>query len=126
VDTTRLQGRTALVTGASSGIGRQQAIALAGAGAAVILVGRREAALADTVEQIQTRIEAGTQAAEKPASHILAWDLMQRDSITDLAIEARKIAGSGIDILCNTAGVNHREPIDEITLESWDSTLNLN
>ena len=58
-----LGGRVAAVTGASSGIGRAIAIALAGAGASVVCVARREAALAGTVEEIES---AGGRAAAVP------------------------------------------------------------
>ena len=117
-----LAGKTALVTGASSGIGRQQSIALAAAGASVVLIGRREEALVETVQHINERI-AGTDVS--PDTHVLAWDLLERDSIPDLAAAASALSG-GIDILCNTAGVNHRQSVDDITFDSWDSTLNLN
>ncbi len=118
-----LKGKTALVTGASSGIGRQQAIALASAGASVVLVGRREQALIDTVNLINQQLENQQTTAD---THVLSWDLLDRDSIDDLAAAATALAGGGIDILCNTAGVNHRQSVDDITFESWDSTINLN
>jgi len=117
-----LQGKTALITGASSGIGRQQSRALAAAGASVVLVGRREEALIDTANLIK---ESEGSKATTPDTHVLAWDLQNRDSIEDLATAATALTG-GIDILCNTAGVNHRQSVDDITFESWDSTINLN
>ncbi len=49
-----LKGKVALITGATSGIGRRQALALAQAGAAVVLVGRREARLRETVAEIES------------------------------------------------------------------------
>jgi len=117
-----LTGKTALVTGASSGIGRQQSIALAAAGASVVLIGRREEALVETVQMINERTE---DLAVSPDTHVLSWDLLDRESIPDLAAAANALSG-GVDILCNTAGVNHREPTDDISFETWDSTLNLN
>lgn len=122
-----LTGKTALVTGASSGIGRQQSIALAAAGASVVLVGRREDALIDTVNLISNNAANNDTGNNASASdtHVLSWDLLDRDSIDDLAAAATALAG-GIDILCNTAGINHRQPADDITYESWDSTINLN
>jgi len=117
-----LAGKTALVTGASSGIGRQQSIALAAAGASVILVGRREDALLETVQHVNDRI---ANADVQPNTQVLSWDLLNRDSIADLAAACSALC-DGIDILCNTAGVNHRQPVDDITFETWDSTLNLN
>jgi len=117
-----LVGKTALVTGASSGIGRQQSIALAAAGASIVLVGRREEALVETVNLINAKVADSDTSTD---THVLTWDLLDRDSIDDLAAAASTLAG-GIDILCNTAGVNHRQSVDDITFESWDSTLNLN
>ena len=111
-----LTGRVAMVTGATSGIGRRQAQALAQAGAAVVLIGRREAQLQEAVAEIET---LGGRAAALPA------DLSDRNLLTGLAESAALPFGS-IDILINAAGVNLRQPAEEITLDSWDTTLNLN
>jgi len=125
-----LLGRTALVTGASSGIGKRQALAMACAGASVVLVARRETALAASKEAIEACLvndeQLASQAHQLPYVHILPWDLSHRESVEDLAAEAAAFAPHGIDILCNTAGVNHRQAATDITLESWDSTINLN
>ncbi len=111
-----LEGKVALVTGATSGIGRRQALALATAGADVVISGRREAQL----QQAAAEIEAvGGRAAA------LAADLGDRGVMTDLAKRAARPFGP-VDILVNAAGVNFRQPVDGITLESWDATLNLN
>jgi NAD(P)-dependent dehydrogenase (short-subunit alcohol dehydrogenase family) len=111
-----LEGRTALVTGASSGIGRRQALALAQAGAAVVLLGRRKTHLQDAVDEIRN---AGGAATPLPA------DLSERGEIAGIAARAAGFFGA-IDILINAAGVNHREAADQISLDSWDQTLNLN
>jgi NAD(P)-dependent dehydrogenase (short-subunit alcohol dehydrogenase family) len=111
-----LTGKVALVTGASSGIGRRQAQALAQAGASVVLLGRRKEQLVSTVAEIEA-------SAGKAA--LLAADLTARDSLAEIAKLAADPFGA-IDILINAAGVNLRQPADEITLESWDETLNLN
>ena len=111
-----LSGKVALVTGATSGLGRRQAQALAGAGAAVILLGRRRELLQQACAEIQAQ---GGQAAW------LAADLNQREQLSDIAAKAAEPFGS-IDILINAAGVNLRQPAAEITLASWDLTLNLN
>ena len=111
-----LAGKVALVTGATSGIGRRQALALATAGADVVLTGRREAQLHEAVAEIEA---AGGSAAAVPA------DLGDREMLPQLAGHAAVPFGA-IDILINAAGVNFRQPVDEITLDSWDATLNLN
>lgn len=111
-----LAGKVALVTGATSGIGRRQALALAWAGAAVVLLGRREAKLQEAVAEIEA---VGARATA------LSADLSDRDQLPKIAEHAMVPFGS-IDILINAAGVNFRQPAEEITLESWDLTLNLN
>jgi len=111
-----LAGKTALITGASSGIGQAQSLALAKAGARVVLVGRREAALSETADSI---------AALEGEAIVLPFDLNDRSALPGLRKNAMKHTG-GIDIVVNAAGVNFREPSDKITAESWDATLNLN
>ncbi len=111
-----LAGKVALVTGGTSGIGQRQALALAQAGAAVVLLGRREKQLNEAVASIEVN---GGQAASLPA------DLSDRSKLAEVAARAAQPFGS-IDILINAAGVNFRQPVDDITLESWDQTLNLN
>ena len=111
-----LTGKVALITGGSSGIGRRQALALAVAGASVVLLGRREEALASAVAEI---------AANEGTAAFLVVDLTDRASLAEIAKKALEPFGT-IDILINAAGVNLRQPSDEITLDSWDETLNLN
>ncbi len=111
-----LAGKTALVTGASSGIGQAQSIALANAGATLILVGRREDALEDT----RTTIEQNGGTAFS-----LPFDLHNRGTFSTLRDAAIEKTGA-VDIVINAAGVNHREPAEQITEQSWDDTLNLN
>ncbi len=111
-----LAGKVALVTGGTSGIGRRQGIALAQAGAAVVLLGRRELQLNEAVASIEA---AGGKAAAFSA------DLGDRSKLADVA-ERTALPFGSIDILVNAAGVNFRQPAEDITLESWDQTLNLN
>lgn len=111
-----LARRTALVTGASSGIGRQMAHALARAGAEVVLVARREDRLAEVVSAIS---DGGGRATALPA------DLELRDEVARVAAEAAKPYDTP-DILVNAAGVNPRQPPDEVSWDIWDATLHLN
>ena len=111
-----LDGSIALVTGASSGIGRAIAHALADAGAAVVLVARRESALDETRDDIAQR---GGRAASVPC------DLARRNDIGDCAERAAAFFGPP-DIVVNAAGVNIRKPMLELTEEDWDATLKLN
>ena len=112
-----LTGEVALCTGATSGIGRRMAWALAQAGADVVLLGRRQTQL-DTAK---TEIEA----AGKGRAASLSADLAGLSSCDDLASEAAQAFGP-VSILVNAAGVNLRQPPEDITPESWDLTLKLN
>ncbi len=111
-----LSGRVAVVTGASSGIGRAMAVALADAGAAVVLVARREDALESAASEIRAR--DGKAVA-------VAADLCDRDALQDIARRCQQAIGT-VSIVVNAAGVNLREPVDTITSESWNHTIDLN
>ena len=111
-----LEGRVAVVTGASSGLGRAIAGFLVEAGADLVLVARRETELSQAAADIEAR---GRRAAAVPA------DLSNLDEIEALA--ARLAAPFGApSVLVNAAGVNLREPAEAITRESWSQTLDLN
>jgi NAD(P)-dependent dehydrogenase (short-subunit alcohol dehydrogenase family) len=111
-----LDGRVAVVTGASHGIGRRMAETLARAGAAVVLVARRPVELTE----VKTGIEAfGGRAACIPA------DLFEVGSIAGLAKSAAEPFGRP-DILVNAAGINPRAPADTCTPEQWQQTITLN
>lgn len=112
----RLDGHVALITGASSGIGQRMSLALANAGAKSILLGRDQGRLEKAEKDISN---AGGQAAS------LVVDLNDRDVIHDVHEQAAKPFGDPT-ILINAAGVNLREPWQDVTLETWDQTLHLN
>jgi NAD(P)-dependent dehydrogenase (short-subunit alcohol dehydrogenase family) len=111
-----LDGRVAVVTGGSSGIGRAIARALAGAGARVVLIARGAAALDETAGALRT---AGAEAAWVSA------DLGDRASLEKGAREAAARFGEP-DILVNCAGINLRPPMNALTIADWDQTMALN
>lgn len=112
----RLDGRIALVTGASSGLGRRMAGALAGAGARVVLLARRGAELEEAAGEIA---DAGGKAAP------VAADLTALDALADVAARAAAPFGPP-EILVNAAGINLREAPEAVTVASWNRTLALN
>ncbi|MER5942697.1 SDR family oxidoreductase [Streptomyces sp. uw30] len=111
-----LEGRVAVVTGGSSGIGRGITEALARAGASVVVVARRKAELATTVGELE---EHGCRAAWVSA------DLSTRDGVRAAAEEAVEAFGEP-DILVNCAGINLRPPMSELGEDVWDTTMALN
>lgn len=111
-----LDGRTAVVTGGSSGIGKAIAGALARAGASVVIVARKEAELTATVDELTAE---GCRAAWVSA------DLSTRDGVRAAAERAAGVFGEP-DILVNSAGINLRPPMSELDNEVWDATMAVN
>ncbi|MDI3405384.1 SDR family NAD(P)-dependent oxidoreductase [Streptomyces cavernicola] len=111
-----LAGRTALVTGGSSGIGRAVAHALAGAGAHVVLMARREEPLKEAAEEINS---LGRRADWVGA------DLGDRDALRAAADRVTEAYGEP-DILVTSAGINLRPPLDELSEQDWDLTMAVN
>ncbi len=109
-----LADRVFVVTGASSGIGQAMAGFLVDAGARVVLVARRE----DRLREL---------AADIGVAHCapVVADLGDRDTIEETATTCLNAFGR-VDGIVNAAGINLRQPWEEISLESWDQTLNLN
>lgn len=106
-----LKGRVALVTGGGSGLGAAMATALSDAGARILLVGRREALLQET---LKGRDGAG-----------FAVDLVAEGAAEQL-FEQVSAAGEAPDIIINAAGINPRLPADAISAEDWQRTIHLN
>jgi NAD(P)-dependent dehydrogenase (short-subunit alcohol dehydrogenase family) len=111
-----LSHRVAVVTGASSGIGRAMAGALADAGAGVVLVARRISELESAAVEIRKR---GGEAVAITA------DLGIRGELPAIAKRCRRALGP-VAIVVNAAGINLREPAGEISPASWDRTVDLN
>ena len=109
-----LSGHVACVTGASAGLGRRSAIALANAGAKVIGIARRGEALHDLQSEL---------GADRFAYCVA--DVAQRDMLDDLVGRIATPFGAP-DILVQAAGVNTRQPADDVTDDGWDQTLALN
>ncbi|WP_186204724.1 SDR family NAD(P)-dependent oxidoreductase [Burkholderia gladioli] len=114
----RLTGKTALVTGASRGIGRASALALAKAGAQVLVHYGRGAQEAEAVVA-EIRQAGGT--AEKVAA-----DLREADGPHLLARQTRAIVGGRLDILVANAGIAGAATIEETTVEHFDSLFAVN
>ncbi|KFF95281.1 SDR family oxidoreductase [Streptomyces europaeiscabiei] len=111
-----LDGRVAVVTGGSSGIGRAITTALARAGASVVIVARKEAELTATVDELTAD---GCRAAW------VSGDLSTRAGVRAAAEQAADAFGEP-DILVNSAGINLRPPMSELGEDVWDTTMAVN
>ncbi len=114
---TDLKGKTALVTGSTSGIGRATAIALAARGAHVLVVGRNEQRARDVVAEIESN---GGNATFRLTS------LSDLKSAQDLVEWATEAGGGHVDILINNAGVAFLGPSSAATEAEFDETFALN
>jgi 3-hydroxybutyrate dehydrogenase len=113
-----LTGKTALVTGSTSGIGLACARAFAGAGANIVLNGM--GAPAD-VEKERSAIEGNfaVRAIHSPA------DMSKPREIAEMIALGEKTFGS-VDVLVNNAGIQHVSPIEEFPIEKWDAIIAIN
>jgi NAD(P)-dependent dehydrogenase (short-subunit alcohol dehydrogenase family) len=116
LDLFRLDGRTAVVTGATRGLGRAFALALAEAGADVVVVGR-DAAAAEKV--------AGELAERGRESLVVLGDVRDRASVTS-ACERSVARFGGVDILVNNAGTCIHKPALEVTDNEWREVMSTN
>jgi NAD(P)-dependent dehydrogenase (short-subunit alcohol dehydrogenase family) len=112
-----LEGKTAVVTGASRGLGRAMALALAGAGARLALVGRDAARLA------QTKREVAEQGA--PESEVFIADVRDEGQIQALERNVRQRFGN-VHILINNAGTAVRKNVADFALEEWKLVIDTN
>ena len=115
---TSLTGKTAIVTGASRGIGRASALALAKAGAQVLVHYGRDAKEAEAV--------VGEIRAAGGQADAIAVDLAAPDGAHELAKRAREIIGSRLDVLVANAGVSKAASIEELTVEDFDKLFAVN
>lgn len=111
-----LTGRTALVTGASRGLGERFATTLADAGADVIVTSRS----VESLEEIQSKVEAIGRRCFP-----VAMDVRDFGSIQSAVSDLKSLVGK-IDILVNNAGCNVRKPATEITWDDWNLVLDTN
>lgn len=115
-ETKGLTGKAALVTGASSGLGRATAVALAEAGAAVALMARSE----EDLEKVAGEIEAAGGRAL-----VLPVELAEEKGIQN-AVSQMLDAFGRVDLLINAAGTDAPGPVEELDVEGWDRTLDVN
>jgi NAD(P)-dependent dehydrogenase (short-subunit alcohol dehydrogenase family) len=116
MDLFNLEGKVALVTGAGSGLGRQFAETLSGAGAAVVLAARRREKLEETAELVRDK---GGKAI------CLELDVTDSLSVTNCVRETMSEFGAP-DILVNNAGIAKQDFITDISEEDWDAVLDTN
>jgi NAD(P)-dependent dehydrogenase (short-subunit alcohol dehydrogenase family) len=111
-----LDGKVAVVTGASKGLGKAMALALGAAGANIALVARD----ADQLNGVKQELEnLGGRAQVFPA------DLLEEEQVLTLEKSVMEAFG-GVHILINNAGINLRKPLVEFTLEEWHRVLDTN
>jgi NAD(P)-dependent dehydrogenase (short-subunit alcohol dehydrogenase family) len=117
-ETLRLEGRTALVTGASRGIGRQAALTLAGAGAAVVLAARSKEDLAE--------VAAAARRAGAPDAIVVPTDVLDEEAVEGAVAAA--VDGTGrLDVVVNVAGGQaFTAYVADTRTEGWDKVLGLN
>ncbi len=112
-----LTGKTALITGASGGIGGAIALAMAGQGANLVLNGRREDALNKTASSLTLKGDARVE--------IIPMDLAEIDAAGALIAEAEARLG-GVDILVNNAGLTRDGLLVRMSAEDWQQVLEVN
>ncbi len=113
----QLNGRVALVTGGSKGLGKSMARGLAELGADIFICSRNEEELKSAAQEIGEGLDVKVEYE--------VADLSDRAKAVALAESATAKMGK-IDILINNAGTNTPQPVDEITDELWDSIMSLN
>lgn len=113
----KLSGKTALITGASKGLGKAMAVALAAEGASVALVSRDAAKLSE----VATEIRGSGGHAE-----VFAADVSDEAQVARVRDGFTAKIGDKLHILINNAGINIRKPVTDFTLAEWNSVMNTN
>jgi NAD(P)-dependent dehydrogenase (short-subunit alcohol dehydrogenase family) len=116
MDNKKLSGRTALITGASKGLGKAMALALAEQGARLIVVSRDQEKLDLTAKAIR---DLGASA------YVFRADVTDEAQVAQLERDVAANVGK-IHILINNAGINIRKAVTEFTLAEWNSVINTN
>jgi NAD(P)-dependent dehydrogenase (short-subunit alcohol dehydrogenase family) len=111
-----MNGRTAVITGGSKGIGLAIATRMAASGANVALLARR----ADVLEQARQTVQSSSQAEV----HVVACDVSRADEVTGAYDDIMRVFGQ-IDVLVNNAGTSRAGPFTSITDEVWQADLDL-
>jgi 3-hydroxybutyrate dehydrogenase len=114
-----LEGRTALVTGSTSGIGLGIARGLAAQGASVALNGFGDPAEVEALRR-------GIADEHGVRTHHSGADMSRPDQILAMIAEIREALGGGPDILVNNAGIQHTAPVHEFPPERWDAIIAIN
>jgi len=113
-----LKGKTALITGSTSGIGLAYAKAMAGEGANIVINGFGDAA---EIEKERVALEASSGGKAIYSGH----DLTKQDEIEAMMKEAAAAFG-GVDILVNNAGMQHVAPVEDFPVDKWNLIIALN
>ena len=113
----KLNGRTAVITGASKGLGKEMALALAADGASVALVSRDPGKLDEVAAQIR---------AKSGRAEVFVADVANEAHVNKVRDEFDAKFGGQVHILINNAGINIRKPITDFTLAEWNSVMNTN
>lgn len=116
-DRFHVQGKKAIVTGGSRGIGQASAVVLAEAGAEVVVLGRDQEALAESADLLK---KAGA------TYHTVYGDLLSAAGARNAARESLAALGGRCDILINCAGIARIAPLAEMSQEDWDDTMAVN
>src|SRR5688572_30897656 len=119
--------RIAIVTGASSGIGKATAVALFVHGWNVVFAGRRLDRLEQAiVEATEARRDQAREAARIPRAIAVQTDVTSQDSVRNLFARTQETFGR-LDLLFNNAGISGQEvPVEDLSIETWRSVVDTN